>query len=176
LRGWLSYRRVRDTENPQPFRERVLLLYGGRENGMQEALKDERGFSLLEVLIAAVVVVILLMAFLGSVVASFLADAGSQNSNSAVNLARKTMEEVMGVPFQDALAMDGDTILTPEGLAVRISVVQTGVTLALVEVSVSRPVPMLTLGDLQVLGLDEFRRMPSASGSQFNLVCMKHKP
>ena len=74
--------------------------------------KHEGGFTLLEVMIAAVVVVILVPAFLGSIVASFLADAGGRSTDGAVNTARQTMEEVLGLSFQDVLALDGDTALT----------------------------------------------------------------
>lgn len=136
----------------------------------------EGGFTLLEVMIAAVVVVILLLGFVGSVVASFMADTGSHNTDTAVNVARQTMEEVMEVSFEDVLALDGDTALTDEGMAVRISVVQSTLTIALVEVSVCRPVSTMTLEELQTLSTEDFKRIREAQGSQFTLVTMKHKP
>lgn len=136
----------------------------------------QRGFSLLEVLIAAVVVVVLVLSFLGSVVASFMADAASHNVNSSVNVARQTVEEVLELSFTDVLALDGDTILTADGLAIRISVLQSAVDLAIVEVCVCRPVPMLTAVELQGLSLDDFKRLGAAKGSVFSLVTMKHKP
>ena len=142
---------------------------------MWRRLNRQNGFSLLEVLIAAVVVVVLVLAFLGSVVASFMVDSSSHNSNASVNVARQTMEEVLELSFQDVLALDGDTVLTAEGLAVRISVVQSTVSLALVEVCVARPVPAMTVDQLQGLTLDDFRRMGAAKGSVFSLVTMKHK-
>jgi Tfp pilus assembly protein PilV len=137
---------------------------------------NEAGFALLEVMIAAVVVVVLLLGFLGSVVASFLADAGSRSTNDAVNVARQTMEEALELTFQDVLGLDGDTALTTEGIAVRTSVVQSTATLALVEVCVCRPVPPLTLMQLQALSMDGFRQLPSAPGSRLSLVTMKYRP
>ena len=142
---------------------------------MRQCLTRQNGVSLLEVLIAAVVVVVLVLAFLGSVVASFMADASSHNSNASVNVARQTMEEILELSFQDVLALEGDTVLTAEGLALRISVVQSTVDLALVEVCVARPVPTMTAAQLQGLSLDDFRRMGAAKGSVFSLVTMKHK-
>jgi len=143
---------------------------------MHRRRSPEAGFTLLEVLIAAVVVVVLALAFLGSVVASFMADTGSHNSNAAVNAARQTMEEVMELAFGDVLALDGDTAVTSDGLAVRISVVQSTVSLALVEGAVCRPVSMVSVCELQAMSLEEFKRLGAAQGSKFSLVTMKHKP
>ena len=146
------------------------------EGKMLSIRAREQGFSLLEALIAAVVVVILLLGFMGSVVGSFLADAGSRNTGLAVNVARQTMEEAVELDYADALALDGDTSLTGEGMAVRISVVQSTPTLALIEVWVCRPAPALTLVQLQALSLDGIKQLRSAPGSQFSLVTMKHSP
>ena len=137
---------------------------------------NQNGFSLLEVMIAAVVVVVLVLAFMKSMVGTFLADSSSRNSSASVNLARNAMEEIVELAFDDVLALDGDTVITSEGLALRISAVQSSLHLSLVEVLVCRPVPRLSAGELHSLDLEEFRRLPCAQGSNFSLVTMKHKP
>lgn len=142
---------------------------------MRHLRPAQKGTSLIEVMIAAVVVVILALAFMGSVTASFMADASSHSVNGAMNVARATMEESIELSFADLLALDGDTILMSDGFAVRISVIQSSVNLALVEVTVCRPVPPLVLGQLQSLNLEEFKRLPAASGSVFSLVTMKFR-
>ena len=142
---------------------------------MKSTRDGQRGFSILEVLIAAVVVVLLVLAFLGSVVASFMADISSHNTNGSVNVARQTVEELFELSFSDVLALEGDTILTADGLAIRISVLQSAVDLAIIEVCVCRPAPMLTVVELQGLSLDDFKRLGAAKGSVFSLVTMKHK-
>ena len=143
---------------------------------MKRHLRNESGFSLLEVMISGVVVVILALAFFGSVVGSFLADAGSQSTNAAVNLARQTMEEAVELSFLDAMALDGDSVLQANGFVVRTSVVQSTVSLELIEVYVCRPVPPLTLAQLQVLSLDALKQLHSAPGSQYSLVTMLRNP
>ncbi len=160
---------------PVPFPGTGFLLYGRERRNMTIRRDGQGGFTLLEVLIAAVVIVVLVLAFIGGIVASFMADASSHNTNASVNVARRTTEEVLELSFGDILALDGDTILTVEGLAVRISVVHSAVNLALIEVCVCRPVPMLTVGEFQALSLDDFKRLTSAPGSVFSLVTMKHR-
>lgn len=143
---------------------------------MVSGCRVESGLSLLEVLIAAAVLVILALAFLGNIVAAALGGAGNLNTNQAVNVARQTMEEVLETPFLDTLGLDGDTLLTTDGMAVRISVVQASVGLDLIEVTTCRPVPAQTLAQLQALSLQNFKTLKAAPGSLYSLVTMKHQP
>lgn len=89
--------------NPYPFLGRVFLLYGRERKNMTTRRDGQGGFMLLEVLIAAVVIVVLVLAFIGGIVASFMADASSHNTNTSVNVARQTIEEVLELSFGDIL-------------------------------------------------------------------------
>src|SRR5262245_65960474 len=62
-------------------------------------LHDERGFTLLEVLVAAVVVAVALLSMFGLLDSSLRASAATQAREGATNLARQILEDARTIPY-----------------------------------------------------------------------------
>lgn len=72
--------------------------------------RADAGFSLLEVLIAAMVLTMLALAVFSSFSVAYSADRTSQQLVSARSLAQQTMETVASTPFPQTLALDRTSV------------------------------------------------------------------
>ena len=134
------------------------------------AHRPEPGFTLLEVMIAAVIVVILAMGLAASMGVAFMADSSARNTAASTHACQQVMEEMQQLDYSDVLACDGDAILTAEGIAVKIGVSEAMVGMLLIDVAACRPTPQRNLLELSGLTMDQFRNIPSATGSVVHLV------
>jgi len=134
------------------------------------AHSSEAAYTLLEVMVAAVIVVILALGLAGSMGAAFMADASARNTAASVHAAQQTLEELQQLDYGDVLACDADAILTPEGVAVKIAASEVMVGMLLVEVFACRPVEERTLAELSGLTMEQFKNIEAAMGSRVRVV------
>ena len=128
------------------------------------------GYTLLEVMIATVILVILAMGLASSMGAAFMADAAARHTAASTHACQQVMEELEQVDYSDVLACDGDAMFTPEGVALKISAVETMVGLMLIEVRACRPDPERTLLELAGLTMEQFRNLRAVMGSEVRVV------
>ena len=103
----------------------------GQDSPTGRLTPAQRGFTLLELMIAAVILVILFMGFMSSLTSSFLADVSSNIANSSRANAERLMEESLDLSYSDCLLLDENAVLTSDGLACKIGVSQVGAGLVL---------------------------------------------
>ena len=130
----------------------------------------EAGYTLLEVVIATVMVVILAMGLAGAMGTAFMADAAARDTAQSTHAAQQVLEELQDLSYHDVLAQDGTAMLTARGVAVKISAHETMVGMITVEVYACRPSPSRTLGDLAAMTMAQVKALPSATGSRARLV------
>lgn len=134
------------------------------------ARASDVAFTLLEVMIAAVLVMILTMGLAATMGAAFMAAASARNTAASSHACQQVMEELEQLDYGDILACDSDAILTAEGIAVKIAASEAMVGMLLIEVAGCRPSPERTLLELAPLTMEQFRNLPSALGSKMRLV------
>jgi len=130
----------------------------------------DRAFTLLEVTIAAVMLVIVALGLAMSMGAAFMADAAARDAAAAVHTGQQVMEELGQLDYGDVLACDGDAILTDNGAAVKIAVTEVAVGMLMVEVHVGRPTPARDLAELAEMSMMQFRSLSAARGSSVRLL------
>ena len=133
----------------------------------------QKGFTLLELMIAAVILVVLFMAFLSTLTGSFLADTTATTANTARATAERLMEEILDLAYDDTLMVDQNAVLTNQGLACKLGVVEVASGLLMIEVYICKPTQPVTLAGLAALSLADVRDMESVSGGQVRLLCLK---
>jgi hypothetical protein len=126
--------------------------------------------SLLEVMIAAVVVVILALGLASSMGSAFLADTAARSVSASANACQQVLEELQELDYGDVLACDGDAMLTSQGVAVKISAAEAMAGMILIEVYACRPVEPRTLLELGGLTMTQFKNLRAAPGSQVRLL------
>ena len=128
------------------------------------------GFSLLEVMIGAVIMVILAMGLANSMGAAFLADASARDTAAAVHACQQVLEEMQTLDYADVLACDGNAIVTDEDVAIKISATETMVNMILIEVGGGRLEEQRTAGELAAMSMTQFKSLRPATGAQVRLV------
>jgi len=140
-----------------------------RETPMRRR-EDQSGFTLIEVMIAAVVVVILALGLASSMGAAFMADAAARNAAVSTQAAQQVMEELQGLAWADVLACDGDAVVTGEGCAVKVAVNEAMVGMLLVEVYACHPVETRAAAELAGMGMTQVKSLGALDGSQVRLL------
>ncbi len=141
---------------------------------MSHALAESRrGFTLIELMVAALILAVLFMAFLSTLSGSFLADASATTANSARVTAERLMEESLDLTYNDCLMLDQNALVTDQGLAAKMAVVEMDDGLALIEVNVLKPEHPITLAQAAAMNLVDFRRLDATPGSRVRLLCLK---
>ena len=134
---------------------------------------SRRGFTLIELMVAALILAILFMSFLSTLTGSFLADAASTTANTARVTAERLMEESLDLSYNDSLMLDQNALITDQGLACKIAVVEIDSGLALIEINVRKPAQPLTLALVAAMSIVDFRGIEAVSGSDVRLLCLK---
>ena len=137
---------------------------------MTDVKTKNAGFTLLEVMIATVILVTLALGLATSMGAAFMADAAARNAAASTHAAQQVMEELQHLDYGDVLACDGDAMLTSEGIALKLSVSEVMVGMLLVEVQTCRPTPDRTLAELADMSMTQVKALPAAAGSEVRLV------
>ncbi len=111
---------------------------------MMPSIRNEKGFSLLELLIAVSVLALGLMA-VAAMQATAIGATGIANRNTDIaSLAQQAMEDVMGLSSSDAMLKTGrtwDYDLDPKSAGTSITVPGSGIYTAKCIVTPSNPVP-----------------------------------
>jgi prepilin-type N-terminal cleavage/methylation domain-containing protein len=134
------------------------------------ANRRDAGFSLLELMIAAVVVVILAMGLASSMGSAFMADNAARGAAASTNACQQTLEELQQMAYGDVLACDGDAMIGTENVAVKISAFESTTGLILIEVYACRPAPAQTLLALGGMTMAQVKALPAVEGSQVRLL------
>lgn len=142
---------------------------------LRRAGDGQKGFTLLELTIAAVILVILLMTFLSTLTSSFLADNVAVTTNACRATAERLMEEVLDLSFGDTPMVDQNAVLTADGIAAKIAVLEEAPDLLLVEVYVLKPRNGIALDELAQMSMPVIRDLEPAPGSRVRLLCLKAK-
>lgn len=132
--------------------------------------RGDSGFSLIEVVIAMVMLVILAMGMASSLGAAFMADAVARDTARSAHAAQQVLEELQPLQYADVLGEDGTAALTPQGVAVKISAHEAMVGMIMVEVFACRPTPPRSLADLGAMSMAQVKRLPAAPGSQVRVI------
>gem|GEM_PF-3661902 len=162
---------------PSASRERAFLFQrrSGRDapagkGRMMRGVRRDAGFSLLEVMIAAVVVVILAMGLASSMGSAFMADNAARGAAASTNACQQTLEELQQLAYGDVLACDGDAMFASENVAVKISAFESTAGMILIEVYACRPAQTQTLIGLGGMTMAQVKALPAVAGSQVRLL------
>ena len=130
----------------------------------------DRGFTLLEVMIATVMLVILAMTLAACLGAAVTADSVSRDTERSTLAVQQVIEGMMELDYGDALAQDGTAILTTQSISLKISATETIHGLMLVEVYACRPSTPQTLSTLASMTMAQVKALPAAAGSQVRVL------
>ena len=133
---------------------------------------SEGGFTLLELMIASVVMAIIFMGLISSITGSFLATDMANRASEAQATARTLLEEATELSYGDALMLDGSSLVTDSGVAGKYQVFETAPGLLTIEVEVCRPIDALTVVQLAAMTMQEFRQVPSVQGSRITFTTL----
>ncbi|HUW56247.1 MAG TPA: prepilin-type N-terminal cleavage/methylation domain-containing protein [Planctomycetota bacterium] len=132
----------------------------------------DAGFTLLELMIASVVMAIIFMGLISSITGAFLATDVANRATEAQATTRRLLEEATQIVYGDMLLLDGNSLFTPDGLAVKYQVFETSPGLLTLEVEVCRPAIELTLPELAVMTMEEFSQVEAVTGSRIRFTTL----
>lgn len=137
-----------------------------------ERRNTESGFTLLELMMAAAVMAILFMGLISSITGAFLATDMANRASEAQATTRRLLEEAMELAYEDMLLLDGNTLVTPEGIAAKYQVYETTPGLLTLEAEVCCPEVAISLSELAAMGMQEFRELKVVSGSRVRFTTL----
>jgi len=132
----------------------------------------ERGFTLLELMIASVVMAIIFMGLISSITGAFLATDMANRACEAQATTRRLLEEATELAYGDMLLLDGNSLITADGLAAKFQVFETSPGLLSVEVEVCRPAMQLTLAELAAMTMEQFSGIEAVQGSRVRFTTL----
>ena len=141
-------------------------------NGKAGFRRRDSGFTLLEVMVAAVVMAIIFMGLVSSITGSFLATDMANKATEAQATARTILEEALDLAYGDALLLDGNALVTEGGLAGKYSVYETAPGLLTSEVQVCRPMEAISSAELSAMTMEEFEELRSIEGSRISFTTL----
>jgi len=130
------------------------------------------GFTLLEVMIAGVVMAIIFMGLVSSISGSFLATDMANKASESQATARRVLEEAVELDYGDALLLDGNALVTESGIAAKYQVFETTPGLLTVEVEVCRPMTAISSAELSAMTMEEFGEVPAIEGSRMRFTTL----
>ena len=130
------------------------------------------GFTLLEVMIASVVMAIIFMGLLSSITGAFLATDMAKQASESQAMARRLIEEAREFAYGDMLLLDGNSLITPHGLAAKYRVFETSPGLLTLEVEVCRPDMNLSLPELAAMTMEQFGQIRAVLGSRLRFTTL----
>ncbi len=135
-------------------------------------LDQDGGFTLLEVLIAAVVMAIILMGLISSITGSFIATDASNKASESQATARQLLEEAVGLNYGEQVQLADSATVTADGLAAKYQVYETAVGLLTVEVEVCRPLTPRSADELHAMTMPEFHALEAVPGSRVRFTTL----
>ena len=130
------------------------------------------GFTLLEVLIATVIMAIIFMGLISAISGTFLSATMANRATEAQDTARQLLEEASELSYADMLLLHGNALIGTGGLAAKIQVYEVSTGLLLLEVEVCRPTTMPTLSALSAMTMAQFHALPSQAGSRVRFTTL----
>ena len=128
------------------------------------------GFTLLEIMIACVVMAIVFMGLISSMSGAFLATGMANKASESQATARQMLEEAMELSYDDMLLLDGDSIITTDGLAAKYQAFEVTPGLLMLQVEVCRPYPAISLVTLSKMSMSNFHALDVVDGSRVSFV------
>ena len=110
--------------------------------------QTDSAFTLLELMIAAVVTAIVFMGLISSITGAFLSTSMANKASEAQATARQMLEEAMELSYGDMLLLDGNSVITTDGLAAKYEVFEVTPGLLMLEVEICRPATPISLAEL----------------------------
>jgi prepilin-type N-terminal cleavage/methylation domain-containing protein len=135
--------------------------------------RAESGFTLLELMVAGVILAVLFMGFMSAMTGTFLADQMATSSNSSRAVATQLMEETVGLSYSDSILVDQNAVVLADGTAGKLAVLQVATNLVVVEVYVFRPKTATTAVNLAAMSMAAVKNLAAIHGSRVRLLCLK---
>ena len=123
----------------------------------------QRGFTLLELMIAAVVMSIVFMGLISTMSGAFLTADVASTTTRAQETARRLLEEAREYTYDQLLLLNGSALLTEDGMAAKYQVYETNIGLLTVEVEVCRLKNIITSDDLTAMSMPEFHALEAVN-------------
>jgi prepilin-type N-terminal cleavage/methylation domain-containing protein len=134
--------------------------------------RADGGFTLLELMIATVVMAIIFMGLISSITGSFLATGTANKATESQAIARQMLEEAMELSYGDMLLLDGDSLITADGLAAKYQVFEVTPGLLELRVEICRPYPAMSLATLSAMSMTNFHGLTAIDGSRLWFVTL----
>jgi prepilin-type N-terminal cleavage/methylation domain-containing protein len=134
--------------------------------------RTDAGFTLLELLIAAVVMAIIFMGLISSITGAFLATGMANKASQAQAMARQMLEEATELSYSYMLLLDGNSVITTEGLAAKYEVFEVTPGLLMLQVEVCRLYPAVSLDTLSEMSMSDFHARNAVDGSRVSFVTL----
>jgi type II secretory pathway pseudopilin PulG len=149
-----------------------LFAGGGSVRLSGRPRRTDGAFTLLELMIACVVMAIIFMGLISSITAAFLSTNMANKASEAQATARRMLEEAMELSRGDMLLLDGNSVITADGLAAKYQVFETSPGLLMLEVEVCRPTRSVSLAELAAMSMDDFHDLEVISGSRVRFMTL----
>ncbi len=140
--------------------------------GFTDLRRSEKGLTLLELVIAAVVMAIIFLGLISSITRSFMAANNANMATKAQATARQMLEEARQLSYDNILMLDGSALITEDGLAGKYQVFETIPGLLTLEAEVCRPVDCPSLAELAAMEMTKFHQLVSMAGSRIRFTTL----
>ena len=135
--------------------------------------RGHEGMTLVEVMVALMVLSIVFMGLMASYSSSATMNSGANARNRVLARAQQLLEEVMELGYEDALLVDGDAVVTEDGCALKVSVTEVELRLERIEVYGCRLERNETGATLAGMTMEQVKGMRSEKMSRVSLVTLK---
>ena len=133
---------------------------------------NDRGFALIEIMIAAVVMAVVMMGLLSSLSGAFLAANTANEASESQAMARRLLEEATELSYGGLVELQNSALVTEGGLAAKYQVYETAVGLLVVEVEVCRPATSLSADQVAAMTMSEFHTLNVVTGSRVRFTTL----
>jgi prepilin-type N-terminal cleavage/methylation domain-containing protein len=147
------------------------LFHGGNMLSVMGRRADS-GFTLLEVMFASIIMAIVFMGLLASLSGSFLTTGMAERTSESQATAKRLLEEACELAYADMLLLDGNAIVTPQGLAAKYQVFETSSGLLTLEVEVLRPRNAVSVAALSAMSMSDFCKLQTIDGSHVGFTTL----
>ena len=134
--------------------------------------KTDGGFTLVELMIASLVMAIIFMGLISSITGSIMATNMAKKAAEGQATARRLLEEATELDYGDMLLLDGSSLITADGVAAKYQVYETSSGLLTLEVEVCRPETQISLAQLSAMTMDDFSELKEVAGSRLRFTTM----
>ena len=134
--------------------------------------RTQGGFTLIELMIAALIMGIIFMALISSMTGAFLTTDAASMTTRAQGTARRLLEETRDYTYDQLLLMNGSAIVTDDGMSAKYQVYETSIGLLTVEVEVCRLKNSISPTDLAAMSMPDFHALDAVAGVRVRLTTL----